>query len=351
LLHHPYQSFKPVIDFIRQAAADPSVVAIKQTVYRTGADSELMESLIAAARAGKEVTVVVELLARFDEEANINWASRLEEVGAHVVYGVVGHKTHAKMLMVVRREDNKLRRYVHLGTGNYHPRTARLYTDFGLFTCNEDVCADANEVFMQLTGLGKASKLRHLWQSPFTLHTNVLEAIRREIKLAKEGKRAHIIAKMNSLLEPEIITALYEASQAGVKVDLIVRGVCALRPGVAGLSENITVISIIGRFLEHTRIFYFRNDLAHNVYLSSADWMDRNFFRRIEVCFPILDEKLKKRVLDEGLKSYLKDNSQAWEMDCNGFWHRKTPGRSAATCAQTELLHELGQPLAVADEA
>ncbi len=353
LLHHPYQSFKPVIDFIKQAATDPSVVAIKQTVYRTGADSELMEALIAAARVGKEVTVVVELLARFDEEANINWASRLEEVGAHVVYGVVGHKTHAKMLMVVRREENnKLRRYVHLGTGNYHPRTAKLYTDFGLFTSNEEVCADVNEVFMQLTGLGKASKLRHLWQSPFSLHVNVLEAIRNEIRLAKEGKRAHIIAKMNSLLEPETITALYEASQAGVKIELIVRGVCALRPGVAGLSENITVRSIIGRFLEHTRIFYFRNDLAHDVYLASADWMDRNFFRRIEVCFPVLDEKLKKRVLDEGLRSYLKDNVQAWEMDCNGFWHRKMPARSSTkTCAQATLLQELGQAVATDEEA
>jgi polyphosphate kinase len=351
LLHHPYQSFKPVIDFIQQAVADPNVVAIKQTVYRTGADSELMEALIAAARAGKEVTVVVELLARFDEEANINWASRLEEVGAHVVYGVVAHKTHAKMLMVVRREDGKLRRYVHLGTGNYHPRTAKLYTDFGLFTTNEAVCTDVSEVFTQLTGLGKASKLRHLWQSPFTLHTKVLEAIANETKLAKEGKRAHIIAKMNSLLEPETITALYNASQAGVKIDLIIRGVCALRPGVAGLSENITVLSIIGRFLEHTRIFYFRNDLAHDVYLSSADWMDRNFFRRIEVCFPVLDEKLKKRVLDEGLKSYLKDNVQAWQMDCNGFYQRKARGRSAISCAQTELLQELGQPLGAADAA
>ena len=350
LLHHPYQSFKPVIDFIQQAAADPDVVAIKQTVYRTGSDSELMEALINAARGGKEVTVVVELLARFDEEANINWAGRLEAVGAHVVYGVVAHKTHAKMLMVVRREDGKLRRYVHLGTGNYHPRTARLYTDFGMFTCNEEVCSDANEVFTQLTGLGKASKLKHLWQSPFTMHSNMLLAIRNETRLAQEGKRAQIIAKMNSLLEPEIITALYEASQAGVKIDLIVRGVCALRPGVKGLSENISVRSIIGRFLEHTRIFYFRNDTAHNLYLASADWMDRNFFRRIEVCFPLLDEKLKKRVLDEGLKSYLKDNVQAWEMDCNGFWHRMTPGRGSPVCAQTELLHELGQPLAIAED-
>ncbi len=344
LLHHPYQSFRPVIDFIQQASADPDVVAIKQTVYRTGTDSELMEALIAAAKRGKEVTVVVELLARFDEEANINWAGRLEAVGTHVVYGVVGHKTHAKMLMVVRREDGRLRRYVHLGTGNYHPRTARLYTDFGLFTCNEEMCADVNEVFTQLTGLGKASKLKHLWQSPFTLHTNVLDAIRNETRLAKAGKRAHIIAKMNALLEPETITALYEASQAGVKIDLIVRGVCALRPGVTGLSENIRVISIIGRFLEHTRIFYFRNEQADDVYLASADWMDRNFFRRIEACFPLLDAKLKKRVIDEGLKSYLKDNVQAWEMDCNGFWHRKTPGRGAATCAQSLLLQELGQP-------
>ncbi|MDO9054620.1 MAG: polyphosphate kinase 1 [Gallionella sp.] len=341
LLHHPYQSFKPVIDFIQQAASDPDVVAIKQTVYRTGADSALMEALIAAAQRGKEVTVVVELLARFDEEANIGWANRLEEVGAHVVYGVVGHKTHAKMLMVVRREDGKLRRYVHLGTGNYHPRTARLYTDFGLFTSNEAVCADANEVFGQLTSLGRARTLNHLWQSPFTLHARVLLAIQNETALAKAGKRAHIIAKMNALLEPETIAALYEASQAGVKVDLIVRGVCALRPGVAGLSENIKVRSIIGRFLEHTRIFYFRNDLQHDVYLASADWMDRNFFRRIEVCFPVLDKKLKKRVIDEGLKIYLQDNSQAWDMDSEGQYRHKQLRRAARKCAQSELLRQL----------
>lgn len=338
LLHHPYQSFKPVIDFIQQAAADPEVVAIKQTVYRTGTDSELMESLIAAAKRGKEVTVVVELLARFDEEANINWAARLEQVGAHVVYGVVGHKTHAKLLMVVRREDGKLRRYAHLGTGNYHPRTARLYTDFGLFTCNEEMCADVNEVFVQLTGLGKASQLRHLWQSPFTLHSKVLEAIRNETALAKSGKRAYIIAKMNALLEPQTINALYEASQAGVKVDLIVRGVCALRPGVKGLSENIRVRSLIGRFLEHSRIFYFHREGKYDIYLASADWMDRNFFRRIETCFPILDKKLKKRVLDEGLKINLQDNLQAWEMDLNGFWHRKRSTRGKLVSAQAALL-------------
>ena len=346
LLHHPFQSFKPVIDFINQASIDPKVVAIKQTVYRTGVDSELMEALIKATHLGKEVTVVVELLARFDEEANINWASKLEEVGAHVVYGVVGHKTHAKMLMVVRREEGKLRRYVHLGTGNYHPRTARLYTDFGLFTANEEICADVNEVFSQLTSLGKAGKLRHLWQSPFTMHGQVLSFIRNETKIAQTGKPAHIIAKMNSLLEPETIMALYEASQAGVKVDLIVRGVCALRPGVPGLSENIRVRSIIGRFLEHTRIFYFRNNLAHDVYLSSADWMDRNFFRRIEVCFPVLDKKLKKRVIEEGLKIYLLDNCQACDMDAVGQYRRKTPRRTAPMCAQGMLLQELaGQPV------
>ena len=347
LLHHPYQSFKPVLDFIHQASTDPRVVAIKQTVYRTGVDSELMEALIAATRLGKEVTVVVELLARFDEEANINWASRLEQVGAHVVYGVVGHKTHAKMLMVVRREDGKLRRYVHLGTGNYHPRTARLYTDFGLFTANEEICADVNQVFSQLTSLGKANKLRHLWQSPFSLHSQVLNSIRNETRIAQSGKPAHIIAKMNALLEPETIMALYEASQAGVKIDLIVRGVCALRPGVKGLSENIRVYSVIGRFLEHTRIFYFRNNLAHDVYLASADWMDRNFFRRIEVCFPVLDKKLKKRVLEEGLKIYMMDNCQAWEMDSDGHYKRKAPRRAVPKSAQTMLLQELAGKVVV----
>ena len=343
LLHHPFQSFRPVIDFIQQAASDPQVVAIKQTVYRTGADSALMEALISAAKRGKEVTVVVELLARFDEEANINWAGKLEEVGAHVVYGVVGHKTHAKMLMVVRREAEQLRRYVHLGTGNYHPRTATLYTDFGLFTCHPEICADVNEVFAQLTSLGKARTLHHLWQSPFTLHEQILRAIQHETTLAKAGKRAHIIAKMNALLEPKAINALYEASQAGVKIDLLVRGVCALRPGVKGLSENIRVRSVIGQFLEHSRIFYFRNDLAHDVYLASADWMDRNFFRRIEVCFPVLDKKLKKRVLDEGLKIYLQDNCQAWDMDSEGGYQLKKTRRSVSKCAQKELLQLLAE--------
>ena len=337
LLHHPFDSFQPVIQFIQQAATDPNVIAIKQTVYRTGTDSVIMESLINAAQRGKEVTVVVELLARFDEEANINWAGKLEEAGAHVVYGVVGHKTHAKMSMVVRKEEGGLNRYVHLGTGNYHPRTARLYTDFGLFTCNEEICSDVSDIFLQLTGLGRAGKLKHLWQSPFSLHSQILHAIRQEAKNAASGGPSGIIAKMNSLLEPEIIEALYDASRAGVKIDLIVRGVCALRPGIPGVSENIRVRSIIGRFLEHSRIFCFKAGGAQAVYLSSADWMDRNFFRRIEVCFPVLDPKLKKRVIAEGLRPYLRDNCQAWEMDSEGHYHRKR-ARTRVISAQAMLL-------------
>jgi polyphosphate kinase len=348
LLHHPYQSFMPVIDFIRTTAADPNVIAIKQTVYRTGTDSELMEILVDAARRGKEVTVVVELMARFDEEANLNWAARLEEVGAHVVYGVVGHKTHAKMALIVRREDTEagkvLRRYVHLATGNYHPRTARLYTDFGLLTSNEELCADVAEVFKQLTGLGRAGKMKHIWQSPFTLHKRVLAAIQNEARLARDGQPARIIAKMNALLDPQVIDELYLASQAGVKVDLIVRGVCALRPGIEGLSENIRVRSVIGRFLEHSRVFYFLNAGAEDVYLASADWMGRNFFRRIELCFPVLDPALKRRVVREGLQPYLDDNGQAWAMDAEGGYARVKPRRGRRRSAQEELLFTLATP-------
>ncbi len=354
LLHHPFQSFTPVIEFIQQAARDPLVVAIKQTVYRTGTDSVIMEALIDAAKRGKEVTVVVELMARFDEEANLNWAAKLEEVGAHVVYGVVGHKTHAKMALIVRREyasgdegKRVLRRYVHLGTGNYHTRTAGLYTDFGLITANEGICADVNDVFVQLTGLGKATKLAHVWQAPFTLHERVLHAIDNETRIAKAGKRGVIIAKMNSLLEPQVIEALYRASAAGVKIDLIVRGVCALRPGVAGLSENIRVRSVVGRFLEHSRIFYFRNGGQERVMLSSADWMERNFFRRIELCFPVLDARLKKRVIGEGLTPYLRDNAQTWEMDGEGGYTRRKPAggaRGVRKVAQEELLALLALP-------
>jgi polyphosphate kinase len=346
LLHHPYESFQPVIDFIDQAASDPQVMAIRQTVYRTGTDSQLMNALIRAAQNGKEITVVVELMARFDEEANINWAARLEEAGAHVVYGVVGHKTHAKMALVIRREEGRLRRYAHLGTGNYHPRTARLYTDFGLMTTDEAITTDVNQIFTQLTGLGRAGKLAKLWQSPFTLHPEVIAAIQRETSAAKAGKPAAIIAKMNALLEPQAIAALYEASQAGVKIELIVRGVCALRPGVPGLSDNIRVRSIVGRFLEHSRIFYFLNGGDEQVYLSSADWMDRNFFRRIEACFPVLDPKLKKRVIQEGLKPYLRDNQQSWEMDSDGTYHKRKLSRAKPHSAQLELLTALSSPAA-----
>jgi polyphosphate kinase len=349
LLHHPFQSFKPVISFIEQAAKDPDVVAIKQTVYRTGADSEVMQILVEAARRGKEITVVVELLARFDEEANINWAAQLEEVGAHVVYGIVGHKTHAKLVMVVRREGGQLRRYCHLGTGNYHSRTAMLYTDFGLLTCDQSLCNDVNDVFMQLTSLGKPGKLRHMWQAPFNLHQHVLGAIRREIDAAKAGKKAGIIAKMNALLEPEVIAALYEASKAGVQIDLIVRGVCALHPGVPGQSDNIRVRSIIGRFLEHHRVYYFES--IDEVYLASADWMDRNFFRRIEVAFPVLDAKLKKRVIEEGLKIYLADSAQAWEMHADGHYERLMPTRGPAVSAQIQLLAELSAQSPVEETA
>ena len=349
LLHHPYQSFRPVIDLLDQAASDAQVVAIKMTVYRTGTDSVLMQSLLRAAQNGKEVTVVVELMARFDEEANIGWATKLEEVGAHVVYGVVGYKTHAKMLMIVRREESGkgsiLRRYVHLGTGNYHPRTARLYTDFGLLTCNEEIGSDVNEVFKQLTGLGRAQTLNHLWQAPFTLQPNIVAGIREEAAAARAGKRARLMAKMNSLLEPEVIAALYDASQAGVKIDLIVRGVCALRPGIKGLSDNIRVRSIIGRQLEHHRVFYFYAGGKERVYLSSADWMDRNFFRRIELAFPVLDRKLKRRVITEGLQIYLTDNELTWTMDADGHYHsrrRTSPNaRTQPHSAQAELIELL----------
>ena len=292
LLHHPYQSFEPVVEFIRRAAEDADVVAIKQTVYRTGVNSVLMEALIEAARRGKEVTVVVELMARFDEEANINWAERLERAGAQVVYGVFGLKTHAKLALLIRRERDargraRLVPYAHLGTGNYHPRTTRLYTDFGLLTADPDICADVNEVFLHITSLAKAAKLKRLLLAPFTMHRRVLDMIRREIRHARDGRPARIIAKMNALVEDGVIRALYAASAAGVKIDLIVRGACALRPGVPGISENIRVRSILGRFLEHHRVWYFENGGAPDVWLASADWMGRNLFRRVEVAFPV----------------------------------------------------------------
>lgn len=341
LLHHPYESFQPVLELLLQAAKDPQVVAIKQTIYRTGTDSPLMDALMQAARNGKEVTVVVELLARFDEETNINWASQLEAVGAHVVYGVVGHKCHAKMMLIVRRVSQggklMLKRYVHLGTGNYHPRTARLYTDFGMLTADQQLCEDVHHVFQQLTGIGGEIPLHQIWQSPFTLHAKLMDAIHAEAEHARAGRKARIVAKMNALLEPSVIAALYEASQAGVKIDLIVRGVCSLKPGVEDLSENITVRSIVGRFLEHHRIFYFYAHGNEDVYLSSADWMDRNFFRRVEVAFPIRDRRLKRRVIAEGLSVFLGDNQTAWLMQSDGHYRRRRPGKAMRN-AQLGLL-------------
>jgi polyphosphate kinase len=352
LLHHPFQSFEPVVEFIRKAADDPDVVAIKQTVYRTGVNSVLMEALIEAARRGKEVTVVVELMARFDEEANINWAERLEQMGAQVVYGVFGLKTHAKLALLLRRErdpsgQTRLQRYAHLGTGNYHPRTARLYTDFGLLTANPELCADVDEVFLHITSLAKANRLKRLWLAPFNMHRHLLDAIRREARHAREGKRARIVAKMNALVEEAVIKALYAASQAGVKIDLIVRGACALRPGVKGVSDNIRVRSIVGRFLEHSRIWLFDNDGAEDVYLASADWMGRNLFRRIEVAFPVLDPALKARVVDEGLNPYLVDSHDAWELAADGSYVRVKPkGRAAPLSAQAELLQRMSDKTA-----
>ena len=341
LLHHPFESFTPVVDFIRQAARDPQVLAIKQSLYRTGPESSIVQALMEAARLGKEVTVVVELRARFDEAANVDLAHQLQRVGAHVVYGVVGYKTHAKLALVVRREGRRIRRYAHLGTGNYHARTARLYTDYGLLTCDDFICEDVHKVFQQLTGLGKATKLKRLLQSPFTLHKTMLELIKQEIEFAAAGKPARIIAKMNSLVEPQIIQALYEASRAGVKIDLIVRGVCCLRPGIPGVSDNIHVRSIIGRFLEHTRVFYFYRCGEELVYCSSADWMERNFFRRVEVCFPIENKRHKDRVIKFGLMAYLADNTQAWLMQSDGSYKRARSSTAKPRSAQAELLLKL----------
>lgn len=338
LLHHPFQSFAPVIDFLRQAATDPHVLSIKQTLYRTGAESVVVEALKIAARTGKEVTVVIELRARFDEEANIELASELQQAGAHVVYGVVNYKTHAKMILVVRREGRSLRRYVHLGTGNYHARTARLYTDYGLLTSDKAIGEDVNKLFHQLTGLGRAGRLKKLLQSPFTLHKGILTYIDKEISLVNEGKKGWIIAKMNALVDPEIIIALYRASQAGVKIDLIVRGVCCLRPGVKGISENINVRSIVGRFLEHTRVFYFHQNGEELLFCSSADWMTRNLHHRVEVCFPIEEKRTSDTVIELGLLNYLSDNTQAWSLQSDGSYKRLKPGTHKPRSAQQLLL-------------
>ena len=338
LLHHPFQSFAPVIDFVRQAANDPKVLSIKQTLYRTGDNSALVDALKDAARSGKEVTVVIELRARFDEEANIELANELQEAGANVVYGVVGYKTHAKMMMIVRREGRSLRRYVHLGTGNYHARTARLYTDYGLLTCDKAVAEDVNMLFLQLTGLGRVSRLKKLLQSPFTLYKSLLAAIEREAANAAAGKNARIIAKMNALVDPEIIRALYRASMAGVRIDLIIRGICCLRPGIKGLSDNIHVRSIVGRFLEHTRVFYFLDGGQEQVFCSSADWMPRNLHHRVEACFPIEEKRPKDQVIKFGLLNYLSDNTQAWTLQSDGTYKKARPGNQKPRNTQQQLL-------------
>ncbi|HRO26956.1 MAG TPA: polyphosphate kinase 1, partial [Luteimonas sp.] len=342
LLHHPFDAFSPVLELIKQAAEDPNVLAIKQTLYRTGKDSPIVEHLVQAARNGKDVTVVVELRARFDEEANLGLADRLQEAGVQVVYGVVGYKTHAKMLLLVRREGRKLRRYTHLGTGNYHSGTARAYTDIGLITADPDIGNDAHQIFQQMSGLAPAISLKRLLQSPFTLHAGILERIERERRLALAGRPARIIAKMNALNEPQVMRALYAASQAGVSIDLIVRGACSLRPGVPGVSDNIRVRSIIGRFLEHHRVYWFGNDGQSELFCSSADWLERNLLRRVETCFPILDPELAARVKEEALDNYLADNLNAWELQADGEYRKLVPeGDAMPHSAQNYLLAKI----------
>ncbi len=337
LLHHPFESFSPVEDLLREAANDPDVVAIKQTLYRTGADSNIVNALVEAARNGKEVTVVIELRARFDEADNLTLAGRLQEAGAIVIYGVVAYKTHAKMMHLLRREQGQLRAYAHLSTGNYHAKTARLYTDYGLLTANKDICEDVHKVFLQLCGMGQVLNMRKLLHAPFTLHKKMLEMIERETEFATAGKKARIVIKLNSITEPKLIKALYRASQAGVTVNLIVRGICCLKPGLAEVSENISVRSIIGRFLEHTRVFSFYNDGKEDVYCASADFMERNLFHRVEACFPLLDARLANRVRKD-LETYLLDNCQSWELQSDGTYLLNSPAEGEAEVSVQETL-------------
>jgi polyphosphate kinase len=338
LLNHPYESFGPIVDLVARAAQDPAVVAIKMTLYRSGKDSAIVDHLVAAAEAGKEVTVVVELRARFDEAANIGFANRLQMVGAHVVYGVVGFKTHCKMLLIVRREQDELRRYAHLGTGNYHPGTARLYTDYGLLTSDSAMTEDVQNVFLQLTSMAQTPPLHKLVQAPFQMHQMLVSMIDAEVRNVQAGGTGHIVAKVNALVEPELILALYRASSAGVMIDLIVRGVCCLKPGLPGISDNIRVRSVIGRFLEHSRVYYFHANGAESVYCSSADWMDRNLFRRVETCFPIEDPQIKQRVIGD-LDRFLQDNTCAWELQPDSSWRRCAPGSGEeALSAQQQAL-------------
>ncbi len=345
LFHHPYESYGPVIELVRQAAHDPDVLAIKQTLYRTGNQSLFVQSLMEASRAGKDVTVVIELRARFDEEANIALATRLQEAGIQVVYGVVGFKTHAKMLLVVRREKNKLAKYAHVGTGNYHATTARAYTDVSLLTNNRAITDDVQKVFTQLTGLGKTLNLKKTMQAPFTLHRFVLKRIAEETRTAQKGGKGHVIARMNSLVDPGVIDALYKASQAGVKVELVVRGICMLKAGVKGLSENIRVVSVLGRFLEHSRVFWFRRNGDPCLYISSADWMPRNFFNRVEIAVP-LEGAAMDRIKEECLDVYLSDNTFSWQLQADGSYKRLKPGDKKPFSAQKTLMERYKSPLA-----
>ena len=339
LLHHPYDSFESVVEFLQQAAADPEVLAIKQTLYRTGGDPRITGALAEAVRNGKQVTAVVELKARFDEANNIKWARELEEAGVQVIYGIVGYKIHCKVTLVVRRDPNGIRRYLHLSTGNYNPTTARIYTDLGVLTCRPEFGEDATDLFNVITGLCEPRATRHFLVAPFDLHRRMVELIRRETAHARRGLPAKIIAKMNSLVETKVIEALYEASEAGVGIDLVVRGICCLRPGVPGLSSNIRVRSIVGRFLEHSRIFYFENACQPEVYLGSADWMPRNFFKRIEVVFPVEDGRLRQRLLDEVLEPQLRDNRKARSLRPDGrYVFAKTASEPAALDAQADAI-------------
>ena len=350
LLHHPYESFDGVLRFLQQAAADPRVLAIKQTLYRTGGDRRIVGALMDAVKNGKQVTVVVELKARFDEANNIAWSRRLEEAGVHVVYGVVGYKVHAKVCLVVRRDDDGLRRYVHLGTGNYNPATARLYTDLSLLTCRPDLGEDATTLFNLLTGVCQHRPTRQLILAPFELHERVQALIRREADLARAGLPARIVAKMNALVDEETIRSLYEASQAGVEIDLIVRGICCLRPGVPGLSERIRVRSIVDRFLEHSRVWSFQNAGNPAVFVTSADWMPRNFFKRIEVAFPILDGRLRDRILHEILQESLDDTAKARWLQPDGTYRRSPQARSpGARRSQSRFMERARQSFSRAD--
>jgi polyphosphate kinase len=341
LLLHPYESFAPVVDLLRQAAKDPQVLAIKQTLYRTNANSEIVDALVDAARAGKEVTAVVELRARFDEESNLTLASRLQQAGAMVIYGVVGIKTHAKLMLIQRREGSALVRYAHMGTGNYHTGNARLYTDYSLLTSDEALCEDVHKLFSQLTGMGKVLRMKKLLHAPFTLKKTLLELIARETAYADAGRPGQIIIKVNALTEPKIIRALYRASIAGVRIELIVRGMCCLRPDVEGVSQNIRVRSIIGRFLEHSRVYWFANDGDPQMYLSSADLMERNLDRRVEAAFPIEGKKLQQKVRN-ALELYLTDNSSALLLQSDGQYLRvPTAGGEGTRNVQNELLERL----------